>query len=290
MIMIIVLFFSYVCSIPIDAAPECTSSSKAGSVCTLHPDQMRPSQFGYGGLEVKCKKDRFESFTSSELKKYLESADRRVDIIIGEKSGYYVLDGHHMSRALLDSDVKDDEKVIYCNIVDNWSDLSDRDFWMSMVEDNRVWLYDEKGVAPLAPEHLSTSLDGMLDDPFRTLAWMVQDAGGYLKTGTPFEDFLWANFLRDNIDLNSSSLIIKDSNRTNIRESSFTWCEVRPNSEECLSNQASKLKKALPVALVLSRSESASSLPGYGKGVIDPPDCGAGTYLDFINDITKIMN
>jgi len=258
---------------------------------------MRPSQFGIGGIEVKCKKDRFESFSSSELKKYLESADRRVDVIIGRKSRFYVLDGHHMSRALLDADVKEDEKVIYCNIVENLSDLSDDEFWIQMIGENNVWLYDEKGISPLAPEHLSGDLDGMLDDPFRTLAWMVQDSGGYMKTGLDFEDFLWANFMRDSIDLETGKLIKGSSLKPNKRAphragndsnaSQWTWCQVRPNSEECLANQASKLEKALPVALVLARSIAASGLPGYGQGVVAPPDCGRGTYLDFMNSVTK---
>ncbi len=34
-------------------------------------------------------------------------------------------------------------------------------------------------------------------DPYRSLAWIVRDRHGYLKTDAPFSEFKWANFFRN---------------------------------------------------------------------------------------------
>lgn len=278
--------------------PSCNSKSQVGDLCTLNPDQMRPSQFGIGAVEAVCKQGLFESMSSSELEKYLSSPDRRVNIVVGRKDHFHVLDGHHMSVALLNSDIPAKEKIIYCNVVQNWNDLDGETFWQNMVSSNYVWLFDEKGLSPLAPEFLPGDLEDMLDDPFRTLAWMLQDAGGFLKTGVNFEDFAWANFLRNNINLHDSSFksspLVRVPSEGNILPlqaslgeigSQWTWCQVRPNSEVCLHDEVKKLSDALPLALDLARSSLASNLPGYGSGVIKPANCGDKIDLDFIAEI-----
>ncbi len=40
----------------------------------------------------------------------------------------------------------------------------------------------------------------MADDPFRSLAGALRRKGGYAKDTTPFSEFLWADFLRRQID------------------------------------------------------------------------------------------
>ena len=43
------------------------------------------------------------------------------------------------------------------------------------------------------------SLGKLLDDVYRSLAGYVRDAGGYDKTPTAFAEFVWADFFRRNI-------------------------------------------------------------------------------------------
>jgi len=69
-----------------------------------------------------------------------------------------------------------------------------------MVENNYVWLYDEKGYQPVNPMFLST-IERCVNDPYRTLAWLVRRSGGY--------------FFRANIPFNTSKLFASPN--------SWTW-------------------------------------------------------------------
>lgn len=61
-------------------------------------------------------------------------------------------DHHHLVRALFDSKVDNDKKVIYVEVKDNWYNLKTMDaFWKKMVDTNNVWLYDENGNQPFDP-------------------------------------------------------------------------------------------------------------------------------------------
>lgn len=76
----------------------------------------------------------------------------------------------------------------------------------------------------------------MIDDPFRSLAWMVRNNGGYGHVDTDYADFMWANFLRNNIHLNSTNAA-KPSD-----PNSWTWCAVSPYSPKCISDLDTQLK------------------------------------------------
>jgi len=43
---------------------------------------------------------------------------------------------------------------------------------------------------------IPSSLTGLVDDPFRSLAGALRLAGGYAKDTAPFSEFQWADFLR----------------------------------------------------------------------------------------------
>jgi hypothetical protein len=42
-------------------------------------------------------------------------------------------------------------------------------------------------------------LEKLVDDPYRSLAGYVRDAGAYEKTPTAFAEFVWADFFRRSI-------------------------------------------------------------------------------------------
>lgn len=78
------------------------------------------------------------------------------------------------------------------------ADLSSRSedqFWDEM--DRRGWVHplDQNGVRHVyaaVPHHLS----GLVDDVYRSLARYVRDAGGFEKASTAFVEFVWADFFR----------------------------------------------------------------------------------------------
>jgi len=254
--------------IPFVFGGKCKDDSSPGTICTISTGDLSPSQFGYAKEEVKCKIGLLESFSKSDLKKYLSDEKRRLQIVIGPDA-FYILDGHHLSKAVMDADIDEDDKVVYAVVKDNWRNLSDEEFLMNLVVNNYIWLYDEKGTAPIAPEHFPETLNGMMRDPFRALAWMVNDAGGFAKVGDPFEDFIWSNFFREQIPIESINTVHFDRS-----DPFWSWCQVSPYSSTCLPDEEKALEKALPIAIELARSPLASNLPGFGQGMIDPPNCG----------------
>ena len=107
--------------------------------------------------------------------------------------------------------------------------LSTDEFWTFV--DNRGWLhpFDKKG-RRRPVEDLPSSVAGLEDDPYRSLAGELRRIGGFAKDTTPFSEFLWADFLRRRI-------------KTRIVEKDF--------------------RRALEQALELGRSQAANHLPGW---------------------------
>lgn len=69
-----------------------------------------------------------------------------------------------------------------------------------MIEKRCVHPYDERGILR-AISAIPDEVSALVDDPYRSLAAFVRDAGGYLKTPEPFAEFQWADFYRTRIPL-----------------------------------------------------------------------------------------
>jgi len=244
---------------------DCTLHSQPGDTCIARVKDLSPTQFGVGMQEVYCKTKRFEDMSTKELDEYLK--DHPIPIIIGP-SGFYMEDHHHLARSLYDADIDDSLKDVYCEVEFNWKAMENGDdFWHQMVTFGKVWLYDQHGNQPMSPEYLPTNVAEMLDDPLRSLSWMVRNEGGFGKSDDSYSEFLWANFFRANIPKKATPPRANNS-------TTWDWCNVRPYSEACFPDQIKWLAQALPVAMKLSQSHAAANLPGYKKGEIDPPNCG----------------
>src|SRR5207344_2987901 len=110
---------------------------------------------------------------------------------LGPKDRHYVIDHHHLARALHEEGVEE----ILVTVVKNLRTLEPDSFWF--VLDNHSWMhsYDDEG--RLRPyKDLPKTVAGLIDDPFRSLAGELRRAGGFAKDTTPFSEFLWADFLR----------------------------------------------------------------------------------------------
>ena len=114
-----------------------------------------------------------------------------IPVVLGPDQRHYVVDHHHLARALHDEGVKDILVTIIADLT-----MVDRDaFWG--VLDNRRWVYpyDAKGQRRQFKD-IPKSIADLKDDPFRSLAGELRRAGGFAKDTTPFSEFLWADFLR----------------------------------------------------------------------------------------------
>ena len=148
-----------------------------------------------------------------------------IPVVLGPDQRHYVVDHHHLARALHDEGVEDIIVTVIADLT-----MVDRDaFWN--VLDNRRWAYpyDAKGQRQHFRDIPKTVAD-LKDDPFRSLAGELRRVGGFAKDTTPFSEFLWADFLRRRLSRKSV-------------EADFD--------------------KAMEKALALAKSKDAIYLPGW---------------------------
>ncbi len=185
--------------------------------------ELRPTQITVGMREVREKRKRWQEIKLDKGADFL--GKHMIPVILGPKDRHYVIDHHHLGRALLDEGVKD----ILVTVVANLSKLEKDAFWIFL--DNRGWThpYDDSGQRRTHAD-VPKSLANLVDDPFRSLAGELRRAGGFAKDTTPFAEFLWADFLRRRI------------NRQNVEKD---------------------FDQTLEKALQLAKSQDADFLPGW---------------------------
>jgi len=150
---------------------------------------LRPTQITVGMREVLAKRKHWRDIGLKKGGEFL--GKHLIPVILGPKRRHYVIDHHHLARALHDEGVKE----IAVTVVSNLSDLDSDAFWG--VLDNHNWMhpFDDEG-RRRHYEDIPKSVTGLIDDPFRSLAGELRRAGGFAKDTTPFSEFLWADFLR----------------------------------------------------------------------------------------------
>jgi hypothetical protein len=161
----------------------------------LHPvplNELRPTQITVGLREVEEKRRQWRGHAGDNASEFL--GRHMIPVVVGPKERRYVIDHHHLCRALIEEGVKD----ILVTIEADLSRLSKSAFWIYL--DNRNWChpYDTEGRRQDF-EEIPKSITDMPDDPYRSLAGELRRAGGFAKDETPFAEFLWADFLRRRI-------------------------------------------------------------------------------------------
>ena len=203
------------------AEPKAHAPSPA--LHTVSITDLRPTQMTVGMREVEEKR---KAWRGLDIKKSAGFLGRHmIPVVRGPKDRLYVVDHHHLARALHDEGV---EEVLTSTLADLRT-LDKDEFWRFL--DNRGWMhpFDADGVRQSRSELPKTVAD-LEDDPYRSLAGELRFAGGYAKDATPFSEFLWADALRRRVD----SKIAKSDPET-----------------------------ALEKALAFAKSAAASYLPGW---------------------------
>ena len=162
---------------------------------TLKPvkiEDLRPTQMTVGMREVEAKRKRWREKGEKEELKFL--AEHMMPTILGPKRRHYIIDHHHLARALHDEGRKD----VLVTVVADLSKIDMDAFWVFL--DNRNWLhpFDSRG-RRCEYGSLPKSVSDLEDDPYRSLAGELRRIGGFAKDTTPFSEFLWADFLRRRI-------------------------------------------------------------------------------------------
>ena len=150
---------------------------------------LRPTQMTVGMREVKAKR---RELRAREDKKAAEFLGRHmIPVIWGPRGRYYVIDHHHLARALHDEGVKD----VLVTVAADLRGLEPDAFWFVMENRNWTHAFDAKGRRRDYAD-MPKSVADLVDDPFRSLAGELRVNGGYAKDTAPFSEFLWADFLR----------------------------------------------------------------------------------------------
>jgi hypothetical protein len=152
---------------------------------------LRPTQVTVGLREVERKRAHWRKL-GDEGSGFLGS--HMIPVVLGPKKRSYVIDHHHLARALLD----EGQQEVLTTIVADLHKLTAEAFWVFL--DNRGWLhpFDARGKR-CDYESIPKRIADLVDDPFRSLAGAVREAGGFAKDTTPFSEFLWADYFRRRI-------------------------------------------------------------------------------------------
>ncbi len=174
---------------------------------------------------VAAKRQKVErrARTVREIALFLEK--RPIPAVLGPEDGFYIIDHHHLSLALLQSNVTE----AFVRIIDDLSMLPKPQFWKCMAAVGQLHPFDHNGQR-IAPCGLPARLTQLKRDPFRDLAWSVREAGGFVKTDAPYSEFRWAQFFRTRIPRTS---VVRDFDHAHDR------------------------------SMILAHSDAAARLPGF---------------------------
>ena len=153
---------------------------------------LKPTQLTVGMREVKEKRKRWREHKPKERAALL--GRHMIPVVLGPGGKNYVIDHHHLARALHDEGVKD----ILVTVVADLSMVDRALFWNAMDARRYVHPYDSKGERQNYTR-LPKTITELKDDPYRSLAGELRRAGGFAKDTTPFSEFIWADFLRQRI-------------------------------------------------------------------------------------------
>ncbi|ELR20486.1 uncharacterized protein ACA1_039640 [Acanthamoeba castellanii str. Neff] len=162
--------------------------------------ELRPTQFTVGMLAVshQTKKINKMAKTCGEAKLIKYIGKKTVPVVVGPEQRFYMLDRHHAARALWDSEVDAALKVLHVQILADLSGLSEDEFWDKMKRNKCTYL-TKHGQDPLSPDLLPPNVGELSDDAYRSLAWAVKSRKGFKATSIPFAEFIWADFLREQL-------------------------------------------------------------------------------------------
>lgn len=184
---------------------------------------LRPTQFTVGFREVAEKRLRLRS---RMRRAGVAGASIPVaPVVLGPGGAVYLVDRHHLACAMRDEGMQE----VQTRQIADYSALAPTDLWHTLETKGWCRPYDAAGRRRPAAE-IPHTLDGLQDDPLRSLASALRRAGGFTKGAAPFSEFAWADFLREQI---SSNFVTED------------------------------FEGALGRALILAKTRAARRLPGW---------------------------
>ncbi len=156
--------------------------------------QLKPTQITVGRLQVKHKRARLRQLEKRPCELVDFILEHPIRVVLGPNKKAYVIDRHHLALALLEERFE----TAPMDVEEDFSQLSKTAFWNKMQALNFVHPYDANGKRR-SLTHIPKKLEALEDNPYRSLAGFVREAGGFSKVTTPYAEFLWADFYRKHI-------------------------------------------------------------------------------------------
>lgn len=188
--------------------------------------RLRPTQVTVGLIEVHDKRVKLEALKKHDQKDFL--LGHPIPAVWGPDGKLYITDHHHLGRAAEEAGID----TGFFSVEEDFSKVPIAQFWPRMAAAKWAHPIDQNG-KPCGFERIPDRLGNLIDDPYRSLAGYVRDAGGYEKSPTAFCEFQWADFFRSRVTIGPTR---------------------------------ADFDKAVAVALKLAASPEAATLPGY-KGL-----------------------
>jgi len=160
--------------------------------------RLRPTQITVGMIEVRDKRAKLEALKQKDQRDFMQA--RPIPAVWGPDGKLYITDHHHLGRAASEAAV--DTGFFW--IEDDFSNTPIAQFWPKMLDAKWAHPIDQHG-QQRSFEDIPDHLEKLVDDPYRSLAGYVRDAGGYEKTPTAFAEFLWADFFRPRVLIGPST-------------------------------------------------------------------------------------
>jgi hypothetical protein len=154
--------------------------------------ELHPTQVTVGMREVEAKRKHWRREKKNKAGEFL--GKHMIPVVLGPKGRHYVIDHHHLARALHDEGVKE----VLCTVVHDFSTLDRETFWFNLDNRGLMHPFDDEG-RRRGYKDIPDKISKLVDDPYRSLAGELRRAGGFAKDTTPFSEFLWADFFRTRI-------------------------------------------------------------------------------------------
>lgn len=157
--------------------------------------ELAPTQPCIGRFEVLLKQDRFKLMSHRDIDGYLreKSEKGKAVQIVKRLPRYYIVDGHHTLTAILEANEPRDLELE--QVADYTDCEDDATFWKKMQK--KGWALTRNCGDEVEPSSFPETLEGLCNDPFRSLAWLIRKMNAFNDLKKPYVEFEVADYLRE---------------------------------------------------------------------------------------------
>jgi hypothetical protein len=182
---------------------------------------LHPTQLTVGMIVVQDKKKHLLGMKAADRQDFMK--EHPMPAVVGPQGKLYITDHHHLGRAALEAGL-----TTGCFLVeDDLSKCTLEDFWKEMNQNLWVHPLDANGVRHCY-SMIPDSLGKLVDDVYRSLAGYVRDKDGFDKTPTAFAEFIWADFFRRNIAIETVRSDFQTAVQAGMSPAQSKWAKSIP--------------------------------------------------------------